>query len=339
VPEVVESMHNDLNYRQRICTGRLSVSIGICAYNEEANIGELLKSIQRQKTDNIEIIQIIVVSSACSDGTNRIVEGFKKVDPRIELIQETIRNGKASAINLFLLRATGDVCLLANADTILTTDAVRYLCNPFFNQDVGMTGGRPIPINDYTKFMGFTSNLIWRLAHELSLSSPKLGEFVAFRNVVRHIPDNSTVDEAYIESELNSKGYRIEYVPEAIVYNKGPDTLSDYIKQRRRIYAGHLELSSSTGYQVSSMNHLGIARLLHRTLSENWRHVVWTLSAVILECYARILGFYDFKCARKNLHIWDIASSTKMLATAGSDQEKVGTTLQQRSSKRAHFNI
>ena len=291
-----------------------SVSICVCAYNEEANIEELLKSIQRQSLERVKIVQILIISSACLDGTDAIVQKFKDIDPRIELVKETRRNGKASAINTFLLRAKGDVCLLANADTILSSESVERICAPFFVKSVGMTGGRTIPVNDNDRFMGFISHLIWRLAHELSLEAPKLGEFVAFRNVIRQISEKTAVDEAYIESEIRSRGYSLCYVPEAVVYNKGPEKISDYIKQRRRIYAGHLELLSSTGYQVSSISNYRIARLLGRILIKSWRYEAWVLAAVLLECYARILGYYDFKFTNKNFYVWDVVSTTKNLS-------------------------
>ncbi len=46
---------------------KLRVSIGVCAYQEEKNIARLLEALRSQRTQRIEISQIIVVSSACQD--------------------------------------------------------------------------------------------------------------------------------------------------------------------------------------------------------------------------------------------------------------------------------
>jgi glycosyltransferase involved in cell wall biosynthesis len=67
---------------------KISVSIGIPAYNEEKNIGRLLTAILNQKTYNVEIDQIVVVSSGSTDKTDTIVEDFTRKDSRIVLIRQ-----------------------------------------------------------------------------------------------------------------------------------------------------------------------------------------------------------------------------------------------------------
>ncbi len=302
-------------------TEKLSVSIGICAYNEEANIGRLISALQRQGLSRIVIAQMVVVSSACRDRTEAIVESFGKNDPRIELLKQSERRGKASAVNLFLKAARHDVCVLISADTIPQDDTIEQLCLPFFEAQVGMTGGHPVPVDDPATFMGFVSHLIWRLAHDVSLIEPKLGELVAFRRIIDGIPEDTAVDEASIEAMIKKQGYNLRYVPEALVFNKGPGRLSDLIKQRRRIYAGHLHLKKTTAYKASSMSSLRLLRCIMRTLDADWRTISWTPLAMVLEAYCRLLGSYDFHVKRKNPYIWDIASSTKVLGNNRESQE------------------
>ncbi len=290
---------------------KLMVSVGICAYNEESNIGNHLRSLQGQSLNHIEVAQIVVVSSACSDKTDEIVQSFHNSDSRIELIRQPEREGKASAVNLFLQVAKGDICVLVSADTIVSIDSIECLCLPFLDPAVGMTGGHPIPVNDHSSFMGFVSHLIWDLAHELSLIEPKLGELIAFRNVVVEVPEDTAVDEAAIEVEVKKKGYVLRYVPEAIIYNRGPTTVSDFIKQRRRIYAGHLHLKKISRYEVSSMSVFRLLKLVIWSIQLNWRCIIWTPAAMILEFCARFLGGYDFHVKKKNPFVWDVASSTK----------------------------
>jgi biofilm PGA synthesis N-glycosyltransferase PgaC len=57
---------------------KIRVSIGICVYNEEKNIGRLLDKLLTQKTDLSDISEIYVVSSGSKDRTNEIVRTFAK---------------------------------------------------------------------------------------------------------------------------------------------------------------------------------------------------------------------------------------------------------------------
>jgi len=57
---------------------KLNVDVCICAYNEEANISNLLTALLNQKTKLIEISNIVVVSSGSTDKTNDITKEFIK---------------------------------------------------------------------------------------------------------------------------------------------------------------------------------------------------------------------------------------------------------------------
>lgn len=289
----------------------IAVTIGICAYNEEKNIGKLLQLLLNQKTNNnIRIDEIIVVSSACSDNTDKIIESFKLKDDRIDHIIQTKREGKASAINLILKKATGDIIVIASADIIPLEDTINTLVSPFFDKKVGMTGGHPIPVDDKDTFICFTIHLIWKLHHRLALKDPKLGEIIAFRNIITEIPINTAVDEVSIEAIIRKKGLDLIYVPEAIIYNKGASTINDFLCQRRRIHAGHLHQKKNLGYSPSSMKIMNLVPIMFDG-SSNLKEIYWTIGAISLEAYGRLLGMYDFYIAKKNPYIWDVAETTK----------------------------
>lgn len=297
----------------RVGDEMFNLSIGIMAHNEEANIGRLLHSVLDQRFTHGHLKEIIVVASGCTDRTEEIVRKFAEKDPRIRLISQASREGKASAINLFLANASGDIFILESADTIPNDDCLDQLVTPFEDPSIGMTGARPIPVNPKDSFVGFTVHLMWYLHHKIALLSPKLGELVAFRSFVRQIPKDTAVDEASIEAIVREAGYRLCYVPEAIVNNKGPETVRDFIKQRRRIAAGHQNLSRSQKYQVSTSSPLTILGVLIREHSWGFKSTLWTFGAIGLEIVGRGLGYYDLYIKKKNPFVWDIARTTKDL--------------------------
>lgn len=288
----------------------MEITIGICAYNEEKNIGKLLQSLLDQ-TEDTHIKEIIVISSACSDKTDEIIDSFKLKDNRINHIIQTKREGKASAINLILKNATGDIIILVGADIIPIENTIYKLVYPFFDETIGMTGGRPMPVDSKETFIGFTVHLIWELHHRLALKDPKLGEIIAFRNIIKEIPADTAVDEAYMEAIIRDRGLKLSYVPEAIIRNKGPSTINDFLRQRRRIFTGHLHLQKSYGYSPSSMSTSNLVAIIFDDMDFNLKEISWTIGAIFLECYGRFLGMYDFYVTKKNPYIWDMVETTK----------------------------
>ncbi len=290
----------------------LQCSLGITAYNEEANIGKLLQRIRDQQLQQVAITEIVVVASGCTDGTERVVQTFAAQDDRIRLLVQEKREGKASAMNLFIREAQEDLLILCSADLLPALDAVEQLMLPFTDPEVGMTGCHPAPVNDPATFMGFAVHLLWRLHHALNMAgSFKGGEMVGFRRLFTRIPYHTAVDEASIEPIVRGQGYRVQYCPDAIVTNKGPETVADFLRQRRRIYAGHLDLQTCVGYQVSTMSGGKMIGLLLRNMEWRPRPFLWTWAVVGLEVYGRLLGRYDYKTGAKNHTIWEIATTTK----------------------------
>jgi len=290
----------------------IACSIGIMAFNEEANIGPMLEAVVSQRTAKVTPTEIVVVASGCTDRTESVVQDWARRDPRIRLMVQPLREGKASATNSFLTQAREKIVVLCSADLLPTKDAIEELVAPFADPAVGMTAGRPVPVNDPGTFMGFAAHLLWELHHEVNLRSFKAGEMIAFRNIFERIPHHTSVDEASIEPVIRGQGYEVRYVPTAIVYNKGPLTVADFLRQRRRIFAGHLAVRRTLGYSVSTMSGWKILRILLPKLDWRPRPFLWTWSVAALEVYGRLLGRRDHK-KRPHQPVWEIAKTTKDL--------------------------
>ncbi len=291
----------------------LTCSLGVFAYNEADNIIPLLEALCTQKLDLAEISEIIVVSSASTDGTDELVESFALSQPKVRLIRQARREGKSSAINLFLARASSPIAIVISGDVIPAPTTIEKLVATFTDPKVGASGGRPVPVNSEDTFMGYAVHLLWRLHHRMALISPKLGEMIAFRKLMDSIPADSAVDEASIEAIVRSHGLKLRYVPGAIISNKGPTNLKDFIKQRRRIQNGHLWLKNKQGYSVVSQDGSTLLRILFDELREFPASAPKVFGVMALEMYCRLLGAWDFHAKGKNPFAWDIAHSTKDL--------------------------
>jgi hypothetical protein len=281
------------------------------AYNEAANIATAIETILHQRLTVGHVAELIVVASGCTDATVPLVTAIARHDARMRLLVQERREGKASAINLFLGAARSPFLLMVGADVLVKEGTLEALLRHFADPSVGMVGGHPLPVNDEGTFVGHTVQLLWRLHDRVAREAPKLGEVVAFRNVVPHIPLDTAVDEMSIQALITQLGYRLVYEPRAIVYNRGPATVWDFLRQRRRIYAGHLRVRQQQGYAASTMSAERVGRaLLALDPFTSPRAACWTLGAVGLEALARGLGHYDYRRHRPH-HIWEMVATTK----------------------------
>jgi hypothetical protein len=153
----------------------------------------------------------------------------------------------------------------------------------------------------------------------IARQSPKLGEIVAFRNVVPSIPTDTAVDEISIQALVEQLGYRLVYEPQAVVYNRGPSTVRDFLRQRRRIYAGHLRIADQQGYAAPTMSSARVLRaLLGSGGFRSPRAIAWSIGTVGLEATARGLGHYDV-VRRRPQHVWEMCETTKLDVAAGAN--------------------
>ena len=125
----------------------IKCSVGITAHNEEANIAQILRAMLSQRLHAVEITEIIVVASGCTDRTEEIVREFAAQEPRIQLYVQEKREGKTSAINVFLSHAKENICVLESGDTIPHEDAIENMVRMFADAAVGMTGAHKVPVN------------------------------------------------------------------------------------------------------------------------------------------------------------------------------------------------
>lgn len=290
---------------------RLRCSVGITAYNEEANIGKLLQAMLDQQLEHVEITEIIVVASACTDNTVAIVSQYAAENPRIRLIVQEKREGKPAAVNLFLRAATEEICVLESGDTLPRADTIERLVSPFADPTVGMTGAQKVPVNAPSDVVGYLSHLRLHMEHELCLEIPRLGELIAFRKVLDQIPPDVAMDEAFVEALVIQRGMEVRYAPDAVVYNMGPTTLTDFVRQRRRNYAGHLHLKRRYGYKVSSLDNSRVIKIAFQELLGAFRIIFYLGWLGSLEMVSRALGAYDYYVRGRKHVVWDMAWTTK----------------------------
>jgi biofilm PGA synthesis N-glycosyltransferase PgaC len=287
----------------------LRTAIGVCAFNEENNIRRLLERLVVEPLP--QNCRILVVCSGCTDGTTDVVRAFQSCDKRIQPIIEENRSGKANALNKIFdeVKASEDILILVNADALPEPDSIAKLVSALASSDAGVVFARPLPFEGSGLSYRIVK-VIWHLHHLISLKNcPKLsGELCAIRTVcLKPIPDEIATDEPYIELVIRQQGYKIGYLPEAIVRIRCPTTLSDLLKQRRRIWIGHMQLKQATGFGVSTSS---FKNILYALSDLSMSEFVFAFLGGILE----VIAYSQAKLAKnkKVPYMWEPIKSTKV---------------------------
>jgi len=96
------------------------------------------------------------------------------------------------------------------------------------------------------------------------------------------------------------------------VYNRGPSTVHDFLRQRRRIYVGHLRIRDQQAYSAPTMSAWRASRALLGSESFSTpQAALWSAGTVGLEAAARALGLYDIARGRRSHHVWEMCNTTK----------------------------
>lgn len=290
------------------------IAVGICAYNEEHNIERSVRSVYEQKPEGFEIAEVIVVSSGSTDGTDRIVSGLLPEFGNLTFLPQEKREGKNSAINYFLDNKTTGIAVLLNADNAFGDElALANLIRPFSDPKIGIVGGHPVPTNTKDSFAGFASNMLWAMHHHVSTVHPKIGELIAFRDIGTRLPLGTQSDEDLLRMKLEEAGYVGAYAPDAIIRNRGPETLEDFIKQRTRVNIGERYMKKNYDYDIPTWNKRLLVGAMFGAVKDLGFHPVKMMLTAVMEVYSRLKASAYVRSDRGDMNVWDPVSTTKRL--------------------------
>jgi len=278
----------------------MTFDVGICAYNEEANIGKLLQNLLTQQFDTgFRLNKIIVVASGCTDKTEEIVEHYAKQHSAVRLITEREKTGKTPALNKMLDAVQADVLVYLNADVTPAEGSINAMLRYFLDSSVGTVSAKVIPVDDRKKFAGFYSHFFWLFSHFIcaNLFVKVQGELCAIRSkLIGKIPWDVPWEDHYFEVITRRQGFRVVYAPDAIVYTKGPGSVADILRWRRRIFSGYMYLRKKYINWTPTPDLYQVFCFLSQVVNFNdLREVVWTWVIGFLESIVFLMALFDLK--------------------------------------------
>lgn len=300
----------------------MNLTIGVCAYNEERNVKELLGDILNQK-GLPQNVRVIVVASGCTDNTVGIVREIASGNPRVELIEEKTRTGKTNAINLILANCSTGVLALVGADIRLPMDSVGELIRAISDERVAVVGGLPVVENSEGGMVAGSATTVWRVMRDAMIElgsrgelSFVMGELYAFKTVlVERIPPEVVNDDAYMATLARNRGFKVAHAAKANFVLKVPSSVPDYVAQRRRVTFGHLLIKAQMGrfanIEGMALDHTTIlARAIIREAASHPMSMIRAMFLLELEVVVRLLAWLDLRTGRQHT-LWNTIATTK----------------------------
>lgn len=240
---------------------RSSVSIGIPAHNEEANIEALLRQLIEQKKDQFFLKEILVVCDGCTDKTSDIVTKFAKKYPKVRLVNDGLRKGKAKRIQEIFEMFKGDFLVCMDADMKLgCIDALDHMVSAFYKDvKVGLVSARDLPLPEKGVIARaiVLGNEIWYLTRENINKGDTVhnihGCVYALRKSFAKalmFPPSLNGDDHYLYWSAKQLGYKFKFVKEATFYYKSTDNLKDFYRQSSRFVNVKLEMIQIFGNSI-----------------------------------------------------------------------------------------
>ena len=223
------------------------VSLIIPAYNEEKVIKKTLESMIETKYPRKEII---FVDDGSTDKTLEVAKEFKNEI----LVLHKDNGGKASALNYGMIYAKGEIIVVVDADTIIGRNSLKEIVKGFeIDPHVAAVAGNikvRNRVNWITKCQALEYltgiQVIRRAFDRFGSITVVPGALGAFRKSCvsgTGAYGKETIVEDFDQTiKLLKAGLITQGSVKAVAYTEAPQSIGDFVKQRRRWYRGNIQV-------------------------------------------------------------------------------------------------
>lgn len=265
-----------------------SVSYMIVAHNEERVIkGKLENALSLEYPK--EKMQIIVASDNSTDHTNEIVKAFinEHPDSLIVLYCTQEHKGKTNAQNEARRKATGEILVMTDANTMIKPNAIIELVSYFSNDTVAYVCGKLEYSNSQDNSTSQSESTYWDLDLCMRDIESRIWTITAGNGALYACRTNEYIDfnpischDSIMPFMYSKQGKRALFNPNAIAVEKAGETNEDEYKRKVRM---NRDLFDMLGWGVSVLNifkykWFGLFYFGHRTC----RYLLWLAHLLLL---------------------------------------------------------
>ncbi len=138
----------------------MKLAVLLPIYNEEGGLAACLDRVLASPI----VSQVVAVDDCSTDETSRILQRYK--DPRLKIVRHDKNSGKGASVRTALEHATGDYCIIQDADTEYDPRDYEKLTAPIENHRVQVVYGKrdlstqPLIGHLGNKFLTILTNLV-----------------------------------------------------------------------------------------------------------------------------------------------------------------------------------
>jgi glycosyltransferase involved in cell wall biosynthesis len=217
-----------------------TVAVGIAAYNEEHNIGNVIGDILKQNRDAWRLDKIYIACGGCTDNTVNVVKSMKS--DRIKIFINPNREGKAADEQRIFDEFSSDYLVMFDADVRLQgINVINRLIKTFRgNSRIRLVGGNPRPYPPRT----FFERAVYGTFGVLDKSRSAIGGghniyrcsgqcLAMTKNFAKSIrfPTGLIAEDDFIYFSCLRQNGLFRYCPAAVVMYNLPKKPGDYIRQ------------------------------------------------------------------------------------------------------------
>lgn len=188
-----------------------AVTFIVPAYNEEASIG--------QKIENTLALDypaekhfIIFITDGSTDDTPAIVSAY----PRIKLLHQPMRHGKAAALNRAMLPVQTPVVVFSDANTLVHPQSLRKMLRHYRNEKVGGVSGEKRIAAKGDSAVSIGERIYWLYESWLKKANGDFytlvgaaGELFSVRTkLFKPLNENVILDDFVLSATVCLQGYR-----------------------------------------------------------------------------------------------------------------------------------
>lgn len=138
----------------------MKLSILVPVYNERAVVERSLALVLSASLPEEMERELILVDDCSTDGTAEILQRIAAADPRIQFIRHPVNRGKGAAVRTALEHASGDFCLVQDADLEYDPSEYPRLLRPLLDGHADAVFGSRYMRGEQTRVLPFWHSMI-----------------------------------------------------------------------------------------------------------------------------------------------------------------------------------